>query len=141
MMVQDYGSGLMTPMMPVVKASQLNATVVCCEPPPASGLVPCLTCTVMLLNYILLIVVPLFFMLGACACNDPVYPSYVFSKANSSPLQALFTYQSQISLVPFTRLKRPTREISTAPLLSSGLRVWHTLGSRFAKFAVTRRAT
>ncbi|KAJ3467464.1 hypothetical protein MRS44_005028 [Fusarium solani] len=63
MMVQDYDSGLMTPMMPIIKASQLNATVVC----------------LMLLDYILLIVVPLFFMLGACICNDPVYPSYVFN--------------------------------------------------------------
>lgn len=123
MMVQDYDSGLMTPMMPIIKASQLNATVVCCELLPASDPFLCLTCTVMLLDYILLIVVPLFFMLGACICNDPVYPSYVFSKANSSPLQSLFTHHSQISLVPFTRLKKPTREISTAPWLSSGPRV------------------
>lgn len=88
MMVQDYDSGLMTPMTSTVTASQLNATAVYCESLPVLDLFLCLTCTVMLLDYILLIVVPLFFMLGACVCNDPVYPSYVFSKAIIHPSKA-----------------------------------------------------
>ncbi|KAL2689892.1 hypothetical protein Neosp_003955 [[Neocosmospora] mangrovei] len=63
MMIQGYDSALMAPMTPIVKASQLNATIV----------------YFMLLDYILLIVIPLFFLLGACIANDPVYPSYVFN--------------------------------------------------------------
>ncbi|RSL80228.1 hypothetical protein CEP51_006746 [Fusarium floridanum] len=62
MMVQNYDSGLMTPMMPTLKPSPLDANAV--------GL--------MLLDYILLIVIPLFFMLGANIRNEPVYPGYVF---------------------------------------------------------------
>lgn len=121
MMVQHYDSGLMTPMLPIVKASQLNTTVTSCEPLPLPAIGLCLTCIGMLLDYLLLVVVPLFFMLGASICNHPVYPGHVFSKTNSSPHRGLYTDNSQNPLS--TRFRGLTNGISTAPWLSSGPRV------------------
>ncbi|KAM0439959.1 hypothetical protein ACHAPT_001059 [Fusarium lateritium] len=69
----QYDSGLQIPMTPVVNAARLNPTV----------------STMMLLDYLLLIVIPLFFLLGSRLSNHPVYPGYTTPRP-IHPIQKLY---------------------------------------------------